>query len=106
MLIICYHVIFKTYFKLYLSLHTEIVLKLYIFLYRGSKALWSCVEEFRGLAFIGISVIGIPKSLVSIAPDQVFAVNSLHKCFGTTINVEEGNTRYYVTASGFLREKE
>lgn len=59
----------------------------------------SCVEEFHGLAFSGISVIGIPKSLVSIALDQVTAVNSLHKCFGTTINVDDGNTRYYVTAN-------
>ena len=72
----------------------------------GSESLWSCVEEFQNLAFGGISGISIPKSLVNIAPDQVSAVNSLHKCFGTTINVDNGNPRYYVTASGFLKEKE
>ena len=72
----------------------------------GSEALWSCVGEFRGLAFGGISSVSIPESLVNIADDQVNAINDLHKCFGTTISVSSKNSKYYVTNSGYLTEKE
>lgn len=71
----------------------------------NKEALWTDAEDHKDIAFLNISSIQLPSSIIDIDEEQIQTINFLVNYYGTQLHINSNNPVYTVGADGLITKK-